>query len=119
MVSNHGGRVLADEPGTAEVLPAIADAIHGRCMILVDGCVKRGTDVEKYIALGANACLAGRHFVRGAHGALADGVELFANTIRNELAVAMTLTGAATVKDINRKMIRMTTPLPLAFGVPA
>lgn len=76
-------------------------------MILVDGCVKRGTDVEKYIALGADACLAGRHFVRGAHGALADGVELFANTIRNELAVAMTLTGAAKVKDINRKMIRM------------
>ena len=119
VVSNHGGRVLADEPGTAEVLPAIADAIHGRCMILVDGCVKRGTDVEKYIALGADACLAGRHFVRGAHGALADGVELFANTIRNELAVAMTLTGAAKVKDINRKMIRMTTPPPLAFGVPA
>ena len=51
--------------------------------------------------------------------ALTDGVELFANTIRNELAVAMTLTGAAKVKDINRKMIRMTTPPPLAFGVPA
>lgn len=119
VVSNHGGRTLADTPGTAEVLPEIADAVKGRCMILVDGCVKRGTDVEKYIALGANGCLAGRHFVRAAHGALADGVELFARTIRNELVVAMTLTGAASVKDISRRMIRMTPPPPLAFGVPA
>ena len=116
VVSNHGGRTLADAPGTAEVLPEIADALGGKVMILVDGCVKRGTDIEKYLALGANGCLVGRHFVRGAHGALADGVELMANTIRRELRTAMVLTGAATLKDINRSRIRRKTPPPLAFS---
>ena len=105
VVSNHGGRTLADTPGTAAVLPQIADVVKGRCYIMVDGTVARGTDVEKYLALGAQCTLAGRHFVRAAHGGLADGVKLFANRLQSELAVAMTLTGAQRVADINRKMI--------------
>lgn len=105
VVSNHGGRTLADTPGTAAVLPRIADVVKGRCYIMVDGTVARGTDVEKYLALGAQCTLAGRHFVRAAHGGLADGVKLFANRLQSELAVAMTLTGAQRVADINRKMI--------------
>jgi len=105
VVSNHGGRTLADTPGTAAVLPQIADVVKGRCYIMVDGTVARGTDVEKYLALGAQCTLAGRHFVRAAHGGLADGVRLFANRLQSELAVAMTLTGAQRVTDINRKMI--------------
>ena len=105
VVSNHGGRTLADTPGTAVVLPQIADVVKGRCYIMVDGTVARGTDVEKYLALGAQCTLAGRHFVRAAHGGLADGVKLFANRLQSELAVAMTLTGAQRVADINRKMI--------------
>ena len=107
VVSNHGGRTLADTPGTAAVLPRIADVVKGRCFIMVDGTVARGTDVEKYIALGAQCTLAGRHFVRAAHGGLADGVKLFADRLQSELAVAMTLTGAQRVADINRKMIVM------------
>ncbi|MBQ8828878.1 MAG: alpha-hydroxy-acid oxidizing protein [Burkholderiaceae bacterium] len=105
VVSNHGGRTLADTPGTASVLPRIADKVNGRCYIMVDGTLARGTDIEKYLALGAQCTLAGRHFVRAAHGGLADGVALFANRLRNELAVAMVLTGAQTIKDINRTMI--------------
>lgn len=105
VVSNHGGRTLADTPGTAAVLPQIADVVKGRCYIMVDGTVARGTDVEKYLALGAQCTLAGRHFVRAAHGGLADGVKLFANRLQSELAVAMTLTGAQRIADINRKMI--------------
>lgn len=105
VVSNHGGRTLADTPGTAAVLPQIADVVKGRCYIMVDGTVARGTDVEKYLALGAQCTLAGRHFARAAHGGLADGVKLFANRLQSELAVAMTLTGAQRVTDINRKMI--------------
>lgn len=105
VVSNHGGRTLADTPGTAAVLPQIADVVKGRCYIMVDGTVARGTDVEKYLALGAQCTLAGRHFVRAAHGGLADGVKLFANRLQSELAVAMTLTGAQRVTNINRKMI--------------
>lgn len=107
VVSNHGGRTLADTPGTAAVLPRIADVVKGRCFIMVDGTVARGTDVEKYIALGAQCTLAGRHFVRAAHGGLADGVKLFADRLQSELEVAMTLTGAQRVADINRKMIVM------------
>ena len=107
VVSNHGGRTLADTPGTAAVLPRIADVVKGRYFIMVDGTVARGTDVEKYIALGAQCTLAGRHFVRAAHGGLADGVKLFADRLQSELAVAMTLTGAQRVADINRKMIVM------------
>lgn len=105
VVSNHGGRTLADTPGTAAVLPQIADKVNGRCFIMVDGTLARGTDIEKYLGLGANCTLAGRHFVRAAHGGLDDGVALFANRLRDELAVAMVLTGAQTVKDINRNMV--------------
>ena len=105
VVSNHGGRTLADTPGAAAVLPRIADKVNGRCYIMVDGTVARGTDVEKYLAMGAQCTLAGRHFVRAAHGGLADGVALFANRIRSELAVAMVLTGAQRVSEINRKMV--------------
>ncbi len=107
VVSNHGGRTLADTPGAAAVLPRIADVVNGRCFIMVDGTVSRGTDVEKYLALGAQCTLAGRHFVRAAHGGLADGVKLFADRLQSELAVAMTLTGAQRISDINRKMIVM------------
>ena len=105
VVSNHGGRTLADTPGTAAVLPRIVDKVNGRCFVMVDGTLARGTDVEKYVAMGANCTLAGRHFVRAAHGGLADGVALFANKMKNELAVAMVLTGAQTVKDINRSLV--------------
>ncbi|MDO4937951.1 MAG: alpha-hydroxy-acid oxidizing protein [Sutterellaceae bacterium] len=106
VVSNHGGRVLADACGAATVLPEIAEAVNGKCMILVDGTVSRGTDIEKYLALGADACLAGRHFVRAAHGGLADGVALFANRLKSELQVAMTLTGAKNLAAITGKMVR-------------
>lgn len=81
----------------------IADKVNGRCFIMVDGTVARGTDVEKYLAHGAQCTLAGRHFVRAAHGGLVDGVALFANKLKSELAVAMVLTGAQRVSDINRK----------------
>jgi isopentenyl diphosphate isomerase/L-lactate dehydrogenase-like FMN-dependent dehydrogenase len=105
VVSNHGGRTLADTPGVAAVLPRIADKVNGRCYIMADGTLARGTDIEKYLALGANCTLSGRHFIRAAHGGLEDGVALFANRMKNELAVAMVLTGAQTIKDIDRRMV--------------
>ena len=63
VVSNHGGRVLDQCPATAEVLPAIADAVGGRMTILVDGGIRTGMDVFKALALGADAVLIGRPFV--------------------------------------------------------
>ena len=60
VVSNHGGRVLDQCPATAEVLPAIADAVGGKMTILVDGGIRTGMDVFKALALGADAVLIGR-----------------------------------------------------------
>ncbi|WP_353117061.1 alpha-hydroxy-acid oxidizing protein [Nitratidesulfovibrio sp.] len=104
-VSNHGGRVLDYTPATATVLPAIAAAVKGKTTILVDGAVRRGQDVLKFLALGADACLCGRPLVRGAHGAGRDGVALIMNTIKDELTVAMTLTGVADVRKATSNII--------------
>ena len=105
VVSNHGGRVLDHTPGTAEVLPAIADKLKGKIVILADGTVKYGHDVIKYVALGADAVLVGRHIVRGAHGGGKDGVALLMTRMRQELVDAMVLTGCANVKAISRSIL--------------
>lgn len=105
VVSNHGGRVLDHTPGAAEVLPAIADKVKGKLVILADGTVRYGHDVLKYQALGADAVLVGRHLIRGAHGAGADGVALFLRTMQQELQAAMVLTGAANAKAVTRRIL--------------
>jgi len=104
-VSNHGGRVLDYAPATATVLPAIADAVKGKVTIFVDGAVRRGQDVLKYLAMGADVCLCGRPLVRGAHGGGRDGVALMMNIIQNELTVAMTLTGVPSVRKVPANVI--------------
>jgi 4-hydroxymandelate oxidase len=93
VVSNHGGRVLDHTPGTAEVLPAIARAVGSDLTVLVDGGVRSGADVLKMLALGAHAVLVGRPLAIGAVGAGAEGVRLTLEQMRNELKVAMILTG--------------------------
>lgn len=105
VVSNHGGRVLDHTPGVAEVLPAIADKLKGKLVILADGTVRYGHDVLKYQALGADAVLMGRHLVRGAHGGGAAGVALFVRTMREELEAAMTLTGVASSRSVIRAIL--------------
>jgi len=104
-VSNHGGRRLDHTAGTAEVLPAIAAKIKGKAPILCDGCVATGTDVLKYLALGADVVMVGRHVLRGAYGGGAEGVALFMNRMRSELQSAMQATGVAKVSDINQSML--------------
>jgi len=104
-VSNHGGRVLDHTPGTAKVLPAIAEKVKGRMVILVDGGVRYGADVLKMLALGANAVLVGRPVLRGAVGGGAEGVKLVLNKMRAELVDAMVLTGTANVKKVSRSIL--------------
>ena len=65
IVSNHGGRQLDDAQSTIEALPAIADAVAGRCEIYLDSGIRRGTDIVKALALGARAVLIGRPMVYG------------------------------------------------------
>ena len=104
-VSNHGGRRQDHTPGTAEVLPAIAAKLKGKIPILTDGCVASGTDVLKYLALGADVVMVGRHILRAAYGGGAEGVALFMNRMRTELQSAMVLTGVASVSKIDSRII--------------
>ena len=105
VVSNHGGRVLDGTPGTAAVLPGIAKKVGGKMTILVDGCVSHGVDVLRYLALGANGVLVGRHLVRAAFGGGRKGVQLFMETMRDELEAAMVMVGAANIRAINHTFL--------------
>ncbi|MCR4401350.1 MAG: alpha-hydroxy-acid oxidizing protein [Firmicutes bacterium] len=105
VVSNHGGRALDHTPGVAEVLPEIAQRVKGRVVVLADGAVRTGTDVLKYLALGADAVLVGRPLAIGAFGGGRDGVARVLATIRDELRVAMILTGSRTVRDIGPRVL--------------
>ena len=105
VVSNHGGRVLDQCPATAEVLPAIADAVGGRMTILVDGGIRTGMDVFKALALGADAVLIGRPFVNMVSGGGAEGVKVYVEQLKAELADTMAMCGAHSLSDINRSMI--------------
>jgi isopentenyl diphosphate isomerase/L-lactate dehydrogenase-like FMN-dependent dehydrogenase len=105
VVSNHGGRRQDHTAGTAEVLPAIASKLKGKIPILTDGCVATGTDVLKYLALGADVVMVGRHILRAAYGGGADGVALFMNRIRTELQSAMVLMGVPSVSKIDSRII--------------
>ncbi|MDD2178276.1 alpha-hydroxy-acid oxidizing protein [Acidovorax sp. D2M1] len=99
IVSNHGGRTLDTAPATANALPRVAQAVAGAVPVLVDGGIRRGTDVLKAMALGASAVLVGRPAVWGLANAGAAGVAHVLRLLRDELEVAMALTGCATLAD--------------------
>ena len=105
VVSNHGGRVLDQCPSTAEVLPAIADAVGGKLTILVDGGIRSGMDVFKALALGADAVLIGRPFVNMVYGGGAEGIRVYVDKLRAELSDTMAMCGAHSLADIRRSMI--------------
>jgi 4-hydroxymandelate oxidase len=100
IVSNHGGRTLDTLPATAVLLPRIADAVGDALPLLVDGGIRRGTDVLKALALGARAVLIGRPQVQALAVAGAHGVAHVLRLLRDELEIAMALTGCATVAAI-------------------
>lgn len=105
IVSNHGGRTLDTVPATAKVLPRIADAVAGDIAVLVDGGIRRGTDVLKALALGANAVLVGRPYVYGLANAGAVGVAHVLRLLRDELEIAMALSGCTSLEKVNRSVI--------------
>ncbi len=105
IVSNHGGRVLDQTPGTAEVLPTIASRMKGRIAVLVDGGVRSGVDVLKMLALGADAVLIGRPFSIAAIGGLTDGVVAYVEKLRTELTQAMVMTGTASVRSVSADIL--------------
>lgn len=105
IVSNHGGRVLDHTPGTAQVLPEIADAVKGRIKIIVDGGVRSGADVLKMLALGADLVMIGRPVAVAALGGGAQGVVKYMAKIKSELTSAMVMTGCASLADITPRIL--------------
>lgn len=93
IVSNHGGRTLDTLPATAELLPAVVQAVNGAVPVLVDGGIRRGTDVLKAMALGASAVLVGRPVLHGLANGGAQGVAHVLRLLRDELEIAMALCG--------------------------
>jgi len=105
IVSNHGGRTLDTLPATIDALPDIAEAVGGRAPVLLDGGIRRGTDVLKALALGAQAVLVGRPCMHGLAAAGAPGVAHVLHILRAELEAAMALTGCATLAQIDRSVL--------------
>ena len=105
VVSNHGGRVLDTVPASLEVLPRVVDAVGDRVPVLLDGGIRRGTDVLKAIALGARAVLIGRPYVYGLAADGAAGVAHVLALLRAELEVAMTLTGCRMLTQVTRDVL--------------
>jgi 4-hydroxymandelate oxidase len=106
VVSNHGGRTLDTQPSTISVLPEIADAVGGRVPLLLDGGVRRGSDVFKALALGASAVLIGRAYIYGLAAAGAAGVAHVIHILRAELELTMALTGCRVLSDISPSLVR-------------
>jgi isopentenyl diphosphate isomerase/L-lactate dehydrogenase-like FMN-dependent dehydrogenase len=102
IVSNHGGRALADAPPTAAVLASIVDAVAGQIEVLVDGGVRTGADVLKALALGARAVLVGRPVLWGLALGGAEGVQRVFELLRNELCSVFACAGIRTPGEINR-----------------
>ncbi|WP_029004563.1 alpha-hydroxy acid oxidase [Azorhizobium doebereinerae] len=105
IVSNHGGRVLDGIPASIDLLPRVVDALEGRIPVLVDGGIRRGTDVLKALALGASAVMIGRPYIHGLAVAGAVGVAHAVHLLRAELEVAMALTGRATLDAVTRDVL--------------
>jgi 4-hydroxymandelate oxidase len=105
VVSNHGGRTLDTLPSSVEALQAVAARVQGRVPLLVDGGIRRGTDVLKCLALGASAVMVGQPILHALAVAGPVGVIHLLTILRAELEVAMALTGCATIADIGRGVL--------------
>jgi 4-hydroxymandelate oxidase len=105
VVSNHGGRVLDQTPGVADVLSKIAQEVKGEVTILADGGVRSGADILKMLALGADAVLIGRPFVTASFGGKAEGVKSYIDFLKGELKSAMVLTGCNDIKSVNHRIL--------------
>jgi 4-hydroxymandelate oxidase len=105
VVSNHGGRQLDGAPATIDSLPAVVDAVAGRCDVLLDGGVRRGTDVLKAVGLGARAVLIGRPVLWGLAVGGADGARSVIEHLLAELDLALALCGHAAISAVGRDLV--------------
>jgi isopentenyl diphosphate isomerase/L-lactate dehydrogenase-like FMN-dependent dehydrogenase len=106
VVSNHGGRQLDGVPASADALPEVVDRVGGQVDVLVDGGVRRGTDVLKALALGAQAVLVGRPVLWGLAAAGEAGARHVLELLLAEFDVALALAGAPRAADLDRGWLR-------------
>ena len=105
IVSNHGGRNFDTVPATIDALPRVAEKVAGRMPILMDGGVRRGTDVLKALAQGASAVQIGRPYLYGLGAAGANGVARVLKILQSEFLMAMALAGRPTIASIDRTVL--------------
>jgi 4-hydroxymandelate oxidase len=105
IVSNHGARNLDTVPPTIDILPEVVERVAGRIPVLCDSGIRRGTDVLKALAFGANAVLIGRPYLYGLSVGGDAGVTRVVNILKNEFKVAMALSGRPTIASIDRSVI--------------
>jgi len=105
VVSNHGGRCLDTALASLDALPAMVEAVDGRVPVLVDGGIRRGTDVLKALALGARAVMIGRPYLYALGLFGAPGVKRVVDLLLMELSHAMALTGQLSVGAIDRGIV--------------
>ncbi len=105
VVSNHGGRQLDGARSTISALPLVAEAVQGRCEVMLDGGIRSGQDMLKALAMGASATLTGRSYLYGLGAMGGAGVTLALQIISRELQVSLALTGCNDVRDVSRAIL--------------
>ena len=105
VVSNHGGRQLDGVAATISVLPEVIEAVNGQIEVLLDGGIRRGSDVVKALALGARAVLIGRAYAYGLGAAGGAGVTRAIDILRDDIIRTMKLLGCASVRELDRSFV--------------
>jgi isopentenyl diphosphate isomerase/L-lactate dehydrogenase-like FMN-dependent dehydrogenase len=105
-VSNHGGRALDNTPASVDALPPIVEAVAGRAVIIVDGGIRRGQDVFRALALGADVTAMGRPVLYGVALGGSLGVKAVYDRLGTELRMVMQLAGTADIQSITRDFVR-------------
>jgi heme/flavin dehydrogenase (mycofactocin system) len=118
-VSNHGGNNLDGTPATIRALPAVVDAVGDQIEVLLDGGIRRGSDVVKALALGARAVMIGRAYLWGLAAAGQPGVENVLDILRSGIDSALMGLGRASVHDLNRDDILIPSGFARALGTSA